>query len=58
MIFLAGEWWTANLLMGVVMLVALGGVTALGWWVVRGEARNRRYTENAQGSASTEEHAH
>ncbi len=58
MIFLAGEWWTANLFMGMVMLVALGGVTALGWWVVRGEAQNRRHTENAQGSTSAEEHAH
>ncbi len=40
--FLAGEWVNAWLFMSLTFLVAAGGVVGLGWWVLRGDARNRR----------------
>jgi len=40
-IVLAGEWVPAWLAMSVTFLVALIGVAGLGWWVLRGDARNR-----------------
>jgi hypothetical protein len=39
--YLAGEWVSAWLAMSVTFLVASGGVVGLGWWVLRGDARNR-----------------
>lgn len=39
----------------VVFLVGVGGVTGLGWWVLRGDARNRS-AETAEGSDSLETH--
>jgi hypothetical protein len=39
--YLAGEWVNAWLLMSITFLVAGGGVVGLGWWVLRGDARNR-----------------
>ena len=39
--FLAGEWVNAWLWMSITFLVAAGGVVGLGWWVLRGDARNR-----------------
>lgn len=39
--YLIGEWVNAWLWMSVTFLVAFGGVIGLGWWVLRGEARNR-----------------
>ena len=41
MMFLAGEWVTAWLFMSLTFLVAAAGVVGLGWWVLRGDARNR-----------------
>lgn len=42
MIFLnAGEWVPAWLFMSITFLVASLGVVGLGWWVLRGDARNR-----------------
>lgn len=41
MLFLAGEWVSAWLFMSVTFLVAVIGVIGLGWWVLRGDARNR-----------------
>ena len=46
MLFLAGEWVFAWLGMSLAFLVAAGGVVGLGWWVLRGDARNRA-TEDA-----------
>jgi hypothetical protein len=40
--FLAGEWVGAWLFMSITFLVATLGVIGLGWWVLRGDARNRR----------------
>ncbi|MGH7869253.1 MAG: hypothetical protein ACREP9_16860 [Candidatus Dormibacteraceae bacterium] len=37
-----GEWAPAVIGLGVVFLVASLGTVGLGWWVMRGEARNRR----------------
>jgi hypothetical protein len=39
--YLAGEWVDAWLFMSITFLVAAGGVVGLGWWVLRGDARNR-----------------
>ena len=39
--FLAGEWVNAWLFMSITFLVAAVGVVGLGWWVLRGDARNR-----------------
>lgn len=39
--FLAGEWVNAWLFMSITFLVAGIGVAGLGWWVLRGDARNR-----------------
>jgi hypothetical protein len=41
MIVLAGEWVPAWLAMSITFLIALIGVGGLGWWVLRGDARNR-----------------
>lgn len=41
MILLAGEWVPAWLFMSITFLVASLGVVGLGWWVLRGDARNR-----------------
>ena len=41
MIVLAGEWVPAWLAMTITFAVALLGVAGLGWWVLRGDARNR-----------------
>ena len=41
MIVLAGEWVPAWLGMSITFLVASLGVVGLGWWVLRGDARNR-----------------
>jgi hypothetical protein len=45
-LFLSGEWVFAWLGMSLAFLVAAGGVIGLGWWVLRGDARNRA-TEDA-----------
>lgn len=39
--YLAGEWISAWLFMSLAFLVAAIGVVGLGWWVLRGDARNR-----------------
>jgi hypothetical protein len=41
LIFLAGEWIPAWLAFTITFAVALLGVAGLGWWVLRGDARNR-----------------
>jgi hypothetical protein len=40
-VYLIGEWWQANLMMGGAFIVAAVGVAALGWWVLRGDGINR-----------------
>ena len=52
MIFLdAGEWVPAWLWMSITFLVAALGVVGLGWWVLRGDARNRAADEADSASA-------
>jgi hypothetical protein len=41
-VYLIGEWWQANLMMGGAFIVAAVGVAALGWWVLRGDGINRQ----------------
>lgn len=57
MLFLSGEWVIAWLGMSLAFLVASAGVVGLGWWVLRGDARNRA-TEDAtiEEDTATEHH--
>jgi hypothetical protein len=45
LIVLAGEWVPAWLALSITLAVALLGVAGLGWWVLRGDARNRASEE-------------
>ena len=56
MLYLAGEWVPAWLAMSVTFLVAALGVCGLGWWVLRGDARNRRGEEAVGTPEQTTEH--
>ena len=49
--FLVGEWVSGWLGMSVTFLVATLGVVGLGWWVLRGDARNRAGEETAEPAA-------
>ena len=51
MVFLAGEWVPAGLGFSITFLVAGLGVVGLGWWVLRGDARNRAAEEAAEKPA-------
>jgi len=53
-VFLAGEWVSAWLAMSIPFLVAGLGVVGLGWWVLRGDARNRAGEDAAEAAAATE----
>jgi len=44
--FLVGEWIPAWLFMSIAFLVATLGVVGLGWWVLKGDAQNRRFDQN------------
>ena len=54
MILLAGEWVNAWLAMSITFLVASLGVVGLGWWVLRGDARNRTAETQAESAETTE----
>ncbi len=56
MVYLAGEWVPAWLWMSMTFLVATLGVGGLGWWVLRGDARNRA-AEDTLLETETESHA-
>ena len=49
--FLIGEWVPAWLGMSLAFLVAVGGVVGLGFWVLRGDARNRAAEEALETEA-------
>jgi F0F1-type ATP synthase membrane subunit c/vacuolar-type H+-ATPase subunit K len=53
-ILLAGEWVGAGLGLGISFLVASLGVVGLGWWVLRGDARNRAAETKAESAAKPE----
>jgi hypothetical protein len=55
-LFLVGEWVPAWLFMSLAFLVALGGVIGLGWWVLRGDARNRAAEEAALDGEGAQPH--
>jgi hypothetical protein len=55
-IFLAGEWVPAWLAMSITFLVASLGVAGLGWWVLRGDARNRAGEEAAESQHQEAHH--
>jgi hypothetical protein len=55
-ILLAGEWVPAWLWMSATFLVATLGVAGLGWWVLRGDARNRAAENAVEGEAASEHH--
>jgi hypothetical protein len=56
-ILLAGEWVAAWLAMSVTFLVASLGVVGLGWWVLRGDARNRAGEAEAASTPAEHEEA-
>ena len=56
MVFLAGEWVPAWLWMSMTFLVAGLGVAGLGWWVLRGDARNRAAEDAVEREATAEHH--
>ncbi len=59
--FLAGEWVDAWLFISITFLVASGGVIGLGWYVLRGDARNRaaeNMLESPPEPAENEPHHH
>ena len=49
---LAGEWVYAWLAMSVTFLVAAAGVVGLGFWVLRGDARNRAAEEAVESDTA------
>lgn len=55
-LFLAGEWVPAWLAMSLALLVALFGVGGLGYWVLRGDARNRAAEEAGLDQEAAEHH--
>ena len=55
-ILLAGEWVGAWLFMSLAFLVAVLGVTGLGWWVLRGDAINRRAEEAVEADSGELQH--
>jgi hypothetical protein len=55
-LFLAGEWVPSWLGLSVTFLVALLGVSGLGYWVLRGEALNRKGEDTGETSEATEQH--
>jgi hypothetical protein len=56
--YLAGEWVPAWLEMSMTFLVAALGVAGLGWWVLRGDARNRAAEDAVEREAAGEQSAH
>jgi hypothetical protein len=52
-----GEWVAAWLAMSITFLVASLGVVGLGWWVLRGDARNRKGEDVADAVAAEHEEA-
>lgn len=56
MLVLAGEWVAAWLAMSITFLVAALGVAGLGWWVLRGDARNRAAEEVGEVESHNGEH--
>jgi hypothetical protein len=53
-----GEWVAAWLAMSITFLVASLGVVGLGWWVLRGDARNRKGEEVAEVVSAEHDEAH
>jgi len=54
MVLLAGEWVGAWLEMSITFLVAALGVVGLGWWVLRGDRRNRAAEASLEKPAPAE----
>ena len=55
-ILLAGEWVPAWLALSITFLVATLGVAGMGWWVLRGDARNRAAEESMEPTERAEHH--
>jgi hypothetical protein len=55
---LAGEWVGAWLEMSLTFLVAGIGVAGLGWWVLRGDARNRKTEASSEPPEPEQKEAH
>jgi len=46
--YLIGEWIPAWFFMSVAFMAATLGVVGLGWWVMRGDSRNRRFDDPSE----------
>jgi len=55
-VILAGEWVPGWLGMSLTLFVALLGVSGLGWWVLREDARNRAAEETGEGEPTEPHH--
>jgi hypothetical protein len=53
---LAGEWVPGWLGMSLTLFVAMLGVIGLGWWVLRGDARNRSAEETGEREPTEPHH--
>lgn len=53
-VLLVGEWVPAWLWMSMTFLVATLGVVGLGWWVLRGDAINRKAEDAVQPESPSE----
>ena len=53
--YLSGEWVSAWLWMSITFLIATAGVIGLGWWVLRGDARNRAAESMLESSSESAE---
>ena len=53
-----GEWVPAAVGLGLVFLVAALGAVGLGWWVMRGDSRNRRGQVPGHGDQGLHEETH
>jgi hypothetical protein len=54
----AGEWVPSAIGLGITFLFAVTAVGALGWWVLRGDRRNRELEESGPEQGAVEETAH
>jgi hypothetical protein len=54
----AGEWVPSAIGLGLTFLFAVAAVAALGWWVLRGDRRNRELEESGPEQGAVEETAH
>jgi hypothetical protein len=53
-VYLIGEWIPAWGWMSIALVVALAGVLGLGWWVLKGDAENRRFDDGSSEESASQ----